>query len=189
LANKCFKDVFEKTKLNAIEGLQANKEILEKILIGVCAFFILVIGICSCCIRRKHITLNNKITELLRTKTYCDISAEISVPLGAILGPTHIPRGRSYECGTQDSFGFSPGRKLKHNFTTSTTYYCAPQKLTSQQELERRTLSTSQPRPVFSLENTEYKPYDSNPEKFKSILCNSEIKSSDYQTPMGAEGA
>jgi len=189
LANKCFKDVFEKTKLNAKEGSQTNKEILEKILIGVCVFFILVIGICAYCIRRKHITLHNTITELQKTNTYRDISAEISVPLGAILGPTHIPRGRSYECGTQDPLSFTAGRKLINPFTTSTTYYCAPQKMTYQQELERRTMTVSQPLPLFSLENTEYKPCGSNPEKFKSILYNSEIKSCDYQSAMDAENA
>jgi len=188
LANKCFKDVFDITKLNAIEGLQTNKEILEKILIAMCAFFIVVIGISSYCIRRKYITLHQQITELKKTNTYSDISAEISVPLGTMLGPTYIPRGRSYECGTQDKLSFSPGRKPKHDFTTSTTYYCAPEKWTYQQERKRRTISISQPIPVFSLLE-EYKPADSNPGKFNSILSNSEIQNCDYQSTMDAESA
>jgi len=188
LANKCFKDVFDITKLNAIEELQTSKEILEKILISVCAFFIVVIGIFSYCICRKHITLHKQITELKKTNTYSDLSTKLSVPLGTTLGPTYIPRSRSYECGTQDKLKLSSGRKLKHDVTTSTTYYYEPQKLTYQQELKRRTISISPPSPAFSLLE-EYKPYDSNTRKFNSILSNSEIQSCDYQSTMDAESA
>ena len=50
-------------------------------------------------------------------------------------------------------------------------------------------MTVSQPLPLFSLENTEYKPCGSNPEKFKSILYNSEIEGYDYQSAMDAENA
>lgn len=164
------------------EGLKANKEILEKVLIAVCAFFILVIGICSFCFRGKYMALHKKLTELQKSKPYFDISAELSVPMVAIR-PKHIPRrGRSYECGTHDNVSVSPGRKFLSNFTTSTTYYCAPQQFTHQQELKRCTVSTSQPRPVLSLEKIGYKKPNSNPEKFNSTVCNSEIESCDYKS-------